>query len=55
MSDIPQSDVFLPSILPTAYLLPHGMAPLAIKQTSAEYLEAVEEEQEGRCRDRDTS
>ena len=44
MSDIPQSDVSRPSKLPTANLLPHGTAPLAIEQTSAEYLEAVEEE-----------
>ena len=44
MSDIPQSDVSRPSKLPTANLLPHGAAPLAIEQTSAEYLEAVEEE-----------
>lgn len=44
MSDIPQSDVSRPSKLPTAKILPHGAAPLAIEQTSAEYLEAVEEE-----------
>jgi hypothetical protein len=44
MSDIPQSDVSRPSKLPTANLLPHGAAPLVIEQTSAEYLEAVEEE-----------
>ena len=44
MSDIPQSDVSRPSKLPTANLLPHGAAPLATEQTSAEYLEAVEEE-----------
>ncbi|KAF8486098.1 hypothetical protein DFH94DRAFT_168229 [Russula ochroleuca] len=44
MSDLPQSDVSRPSKLPTANLLPHGAAPLAIEQTSAEYLEAVEED-----------
>lgn len=44
MSDILQSDVSRPSKLPTANLLPHGAAPLVIEQTSAEYLEAVEEE-----------
>lgn len=44
MSDILQSDVSRPSKLPTAKILPHGAAPLAIEQTSAEYLETVEEE-----------
>jgi len=44
MSEIPQSDVSRPSKLPTANLLPHGAPPPAIEQTSAEYLEAVEEE-----------
>jgi len=44
MSDLPQSDVSRPSKLPTANLLPQGLAPPAVEQTSAEYLEAVEEE-----------
>ncbi|KAI0001442.1 hypothetical protein BJV74DRAFT_766123 [Russula compacta] len=44
MSDLPQSDVSRPSKLPTANLFPQGAAPPAIEQTSAEYLEAVEEE-----------
>jgi mediator of RNA polymerase II transcription subunit 22 len=44
MSDLPQSDVSRPSKLPTANLLPQGPAPPAIDQTSAEYLDAVEEE-----------
>lgn len=44
MSDLPQSDVSRPSKLPTANLLLQGAAPPAIEQTSAEYLEAVEEE-----------
>ena len=44
MFDIPQSGISRPSKLPTANLLPHGAAPLAIKQTSAEYLEAVDDE-----------
>jgi mediator of RNA polymerase II transcription subunit 22 len=44
MSDLPQSDVSRPSKLPTANLFPQGTAPQAIEQTSAEYLEAVEEE-----------
>ncbi|KAF8269582.1 hypothetical protein EI94DRAFT_1573623 [Lactarius quietus] len=44
MSDVPQSDVSRPSKLPTANLLPHGAAPPAADQTSAEYLATVEEE-----------
>jgi len=44
MSDLPQSDVSRPSKLPTANLLPQGAAPPAVEQTSAEYLEAIEEE-----------
>ena len=44
MSDLPQSDVSRPSKLPTANLLPQGLAPPAVEQTSAEYLGAVEEE-----------
>jgi mediator of RNA polymerase II transcription subunit 22 len=44
MSDLPQSDVSRPSKLPTANLFPQGQAPPAIDQTSAEYLDAVEEE-----------
>ncbi len=44
MSDVPQSDVSRPSKLPTANLLPQGVAPLAVDQSSAEYLDAVEEE-----------
>ena len=44
MSDLPQSDVSRPSKLPTANLFPQGAAPLAVDQTSAEYLEAIEEE-----------
>ncbi|KAI0250214.1 hypothetical protein BJV78DRAFT_1220487 [Lactifluus subvellereus] len=44
MSDLPQSDVSRPSKLPTANLHPQGPAPPAIDQTSAEYLDAVEEE-----------
>jgi mediator of RNA polymerase II transcription subunit 22 len=44
MSDLPQSDVSRPSKLPTANLLLQGQAPPAIDQTSAEYLDAVEEE-----------
>ncbi|KAI9512102.1 hypothetical protein F5148DRAFT_1273961 [Russula earlei] len=44
MSDLLQSDVSRPSKLPTANLLPQGAVPPAIEQTSAEYLEAVEEE-----------
>jgi mediator of RNA polymerase II transcription subunit 22 len=44
MSDLPQSDVSRPSKLPTANLLLQGAAPPATEQTSAEYLEAVEEE-----------
>ena len=44
MSDLRQSDVSRPSKLPTANLLPQGAAPPAIEQTSAEYLEAIEEE-----------
>lgn len=44
MSDVPQSDVSRPSKLPTANLLPQGLAPPAVEQTSAEYLANVEEE-----------
>jgi mediator of RNA polymerase II transcription subunit 22 len=44
MSDLPQSDVSRPSKLPTANLLPQGQAPPVTDQTSAEYLDAVEEE-----------
>jgi len=44
MSDLPQSDVSRPSKLPTANLLPQGLAPLPVEQTSVEYLEAVEDE-----------
>jgi mediator of RNA polymerase II transcription subunit 22 len=44
MSDLLQSDVSRPSKLPTANLLPQGAAPPAVDQTSAEYLEAIEEE-----------
>jgi len=44
MSDLLQSDVSRPSKLPTANLLPQGLAPPAVDQTSAEYLEGIEEE-----------
>ncbi|KAI0264438.1 hypothetical protein BC834DRAFT_994097 [Gloeopeniophorella convolvens] len=44
MSDVPQSDVSRPSKLPTASLLPQRGTVLAIDQTSAGYLDSVEEE-----------
>ncbi|TFK94890.1 hypothetical protein K466DRAFT_475284 [Polyporus arcularius HHB13444] len=47
MSDIPQTDVSRPSALPTATLLRRQVQP-SIDQNSNEYLDAIEEEWNGR-------